>query len=466
LLIASSVQIGGKVRERVRRARAYITGGGLGPFVVRATAGSAAVRISSAAASFAVAVLLARGLGVQGYGYFAVALAVITIAGMPGELGLPKLVTREVAIASAKHDRPALFGVLKWADRTCWTLSTLIALGVGVAAIVLLGRGSRELGWAILLGLPVIPFHALSKIRGGALQGLRYISLGQIPSNLLRPLLLGLMLGLAFLSGLKVSASVAMALNSVTAAAALLIAHMWLRARIGEAAPAKVVRTGRKWLASSIPLGATDVMAMLQMHLTILLIGIILTSAEGGLLRIALATATAAAAPITVLARVNMPMIAKLHSEGDMPRLQKLVRYSAYAQAAGVLMLSLPLLVIPGPLLSFVFGAEFAPAADALRIIAFGQTAGAAFGPNIILLNMTHHERRVLRAMAIALVLNVIFLVLLLAAGLGIIAAAVAFIVSLLSWNVLMWLDGRRLLAIDTSVLGRLLPIRDRLAKS
>lgn len=447
----------------VGRAKKYLKGGGLGPFLLRATAGSATVRISSTIASFGVSVLLARGLGVQGFGYYALAMSVITIAGILG-LGLSKLVTREVAIASARDDNSALFGVLRWADRTCWILSSVIVVAVAVAAIVLISHGSTPLGWVLLFGAPVIPLIALARLRGGAMQGLRHIVVGQLPANLIRPLLFALLLGTFLLSFGHLDPVSAMALNSVAAAAVFVIAHLLLRARLPQRAPPEVAKTARKWLGSSIPLALNDVMRTLQGELTLLLIGLYLTPADVALVRVSLLSAVLAAVPMTILARVNMPMIAKLYAEGDIRRLQKLCTYSAYAQTAGVALFALPLIAIPELLLSSVFGESYAPAAEVVRIIAIGQLANAAFGPNGMVLNMTHHEGRVTRAMTVALILNIAAVLLLLSAGFGIIGAAVGFVVSLLSWNVLTWLDGRRILSIDTSVLGQLLPVRARLA--
>jgi O-antigen/teichoic acid export membrane protein len=419
---------------------------------VRALAGSGSIRIIAMLASFAVGIQLARGLGVEGYGYYGLALALITLASIPGELGLPKLVVREVAAASAREDYRALFGALRWADSACLRISLAIAATVVVAALLVLQLRPSALGAAILLGAPIIPLISLAKIRGGALQGLNYVVLGQVPGVLIRPLLLSLLLLGSYILGTGLSAPGAMALNSLTAAAVLVIAHLWLRKRLPKVVPAEVVTSGRRWLASTIPLALTDGMRTLQSELTILLLGLLAIAADVGLFRIAVVTATIASAPMIVISRVAMPMIARLHVEGDSPRLQKIVTYSAFAQTAGVLLLSLPLLVAPVPLLGLAFGPDFEPAATALRIIVLGQIANAAFGPNAALLNMTHHEGRVTKAMAIALVLNVVT-VLLLAATAGITGAAIGFVLSLLCWNVLTWLDARRLLNIETSVL-------------
>lgn len=447
------------MRERIRGAREYISSSGLGPFLVRSVAGTGAVRVASMMASFGVGVQLARGLGLEGYGLYGIALSVITLAGIPGELGLAKLVTREVSIAAGRNDVPSLLGVLRWADRACWALSAVMTVGVIITGLVLIHRGSSPVGLALVLGSPVIPLLALSRIRGGALQGLHHITLGQIPANLLRPLLLSLLLFLIYFAGLSMTPASVMALNALTAAAILFITQQWLRTRLPPGSQAKTVQTGTKWLASSIPLALNDGMRTLQSELTILIIGMLLVAADAGLLRISLSTAAIAAAPMTVLARVNLPTIARLHAQNDARRLQKLVTYSAYAQTVGVLALSLPLLLVPELLLSFVFGDEFAPAGNALRIIAVGQIANAAFGPNGMLLNMTHNERRVTRAMSIALVLNV-GTVFFLATPFGIVGAAIGYVFSLLLWNVLTWLDGRLILAIDTSILGGLIPIR------
>lgn len=439
------------IRQHINRARALATGAGMGAILIRAVAGSGTVRIAAMLASFLVGVQLARGLGVEGYGYYGLALAIVTIAGIPGELGLPKLVTREVAASSVTKNYGAMVGVIRWADRLCWRLTALIFAGLVIAALVLF-QSRPPLATALLLGSPLIPLMALSRIRGGALQGLQHIVRGQIPANLLKPLFFSVLLAILYGAGASLEPSTAMLLNSVTAGMALLIAHFWLRSRLPKSPRTEPVQNGRRWLASTIPLALTDGIRTLQTELTVLLLGLLAVASDVGLFRIAAVTATIAGAPMTVLAHVLMPMIARLHAEQDQVRLQKVVTFSAYAQAAGVLLLSLPLLIVPDYLLSLAFGGEFAGAANALRIIAVGQIANAAFGPNIALLNMTHHERRVTRAMAIGLALNAAT-VLLLVRHWGIEGAALGFVISLLAWNLLTWIDARRLLGIETSIL-------------
>jgi O-antigen/teichoic acid export membrane protein len=169
------------------------------------------------------------------------------------------------------------------------------------------------------------------------------------------------------------------------------------------------------------------------------------------LLRIANVTAMTAAVPAAIMSQVGIPLMAELHATGDRVRLQRTVTALAQAQFAGVVLLSLPLFLFPGQLLSLAFGPGFADAAGALKLLLAGQILNAAFGPNIWLLNMTNHERRVLRALLIALAINAVA-VPLLASRWGASGGAIALLGSMICWNIISWLDSKRLLDIETSI--------------
>lgn len=436
-----------------RSLRAWLAGEGLGPFLVRSVAGSGAVRIFGMAASFVAGVLLARGLGVEGYGYYSLALAVITIAAIPGEMGLPVLVTREVAAASAKDDNAKLLGMLRWADRTTIWLGGGVALLVGLAGAALYGQVSAELAGALILGAPVIPLIALAKTRGAALQGLNHVVRGQVPWSLLRPLLLALLVGGLLATGTKLTAPAAMALNSVTAAMVLAVAFVWLRQRLPQARPAQLADSGKGWLASAIPMGLMEGMRVLQIEVALLLVGMIAAPALVGLLRIASVTAMMAASAMSLILTIAMPILSRLFIEGDRNRLQNTTTAFAHAQFLGVAVVAVPILIFPTQLIEFAFSGEYAPAANALRILTLGQVANAAFGPNATVLVIANHERRATRAMAIGLGVTTV-MVPVLCLGWGLTGAASGIVASLMCWNVITWRDAKRLVNIETSIIS------------
>jgi O-antigen/teichoic acid export membrane protein len=435
------------------RGRDYVRGEGLGPLLVRSVGGSAAVRLGSMAASFAVGVQLARMLGVTGYGYYGLALSIVTIASIPGELGISRLITREVAASSALGDSADLFAILRWGTRIAGAMSLAVMIVLGVAALFLM-RARPVLGICLLAAAPTVPFMILARIEGGALQGLQHIVRGQVPANLIRPVLFSVALMAAYLLRVGIGPAAAAGLSSLTAGAAFIVALVWLKQRLPPAVPPKPQRNGRKWIGSSIALALNQGMFVVQSELTILLIGVIEAPAAVGLFRIASASVNVAAAAMLLVIHVGSPVLARLHAEDDQVRLQRVVTAFAWLQFGGVVLLCLPLLIVPEFLLALVFGPSFVGAAPVLRILAASQLVNALFGPNALLLNMAHLERRVSRAMGVGLGLNLVLVPLLtFEAGIG--GAAAALFVSTLCWNVLAWRDARRLLGIETSALLR-----------
>src|SRR5687768_836127 len=122
------------IRNQIDRSRLYLAGTSLGPFLIRAVAGTGAVQLAGMLVTFLVGIQLARGLGVEGYGLYGVAMAILSLASVPSEFGLPRLVIREVAGSAARRDLPALFGVIRWANKTSLLISGLMAGAIAVGA--------------------------------------------------------------------------------------------------------------------------------------------------------------------------------------------------------------------------------------------------------------------------------------------------------------------------------------------
>jgi O-antigen/teichoic acid export membrane protein len=438
------------IPKRFNRWTSYLLAEGLGPFLIRSLAGSGVVQICGMFVTFLVGVQLARGLGVAGFGYYGIAMAAISVASIPGQFGLPKLVMREVAGAIPRDDLPVLFGVIRWADRTSYAISTVVLVALFAGTFLFLHGPVSPLGAALLLGSPLVPLVALLRIRGAALQGLHFVVRGRIPDTLLRPALFSILLFALFHFAPAGTVAEAMALSSIAAAVAFIVAGMWLRPRLPPR-PLQVTETPRQWLSSSIPIGISDGLRVLQPQLAILLLGAATNPTEVSLFRIAVSTATTLGAPTVLVNGVIFPVLARLHAQKDHARLQTLVTRSARAQFAGTLLLSAPLLLAGKPLLTLVFGAQYAPATLPMGILLLGLIVNTAFGPNAPLLNMTGLERRVTRALIVAMVMTTIS-VAVLGRIYGALGTAIAILISQLTWNLLVSSDAKRLLGINTTV--------------
>lgn len=438
----------------LKRTRSYLAGPGLGPTLVRATLGSAGLRVLGMGFSFLVGVQLARGLGVEGYGIYGLAMSIIALLNVPTQFGVPQLLTREVAAAHARDDWPRIRAVLTWASRTVSIATLVVLLLLGLLVLAWPQADTGGLMATLAWGLALVPLIALANVRGAALRGLQRIVLGQMPEVLLRPAAYSLMLAVAFLVAPSLGPASAMALHAAAAGVTFTIAAHWLRKMTPKSGTAEVsVAVRKQWLASAIPMALNQGIWVLQGHIAVLLLGVFANTTAVGLYRVSYATMIMAATPIALLIAIAGPVVAKLHAQGDRTRLQRMAPLVAAAMVSGAGLLSAPFVLAGSWILEAVFGAEFQEALPALLVLCSGQIISAAFGANAPILNMTGHERRVTRAFAVSLLINTAVALVLLPLW-DEVGAAMASSLALIFWNLLMWNDARTLVGVDTSIFG------------
>lgn len=437
----------------IQRSRKYLAGGGLGPLLIKTVIGSAGLRIAGMFFGFLVGVQLARGLGVEGYGIYGLAMAIIALLTVPTEFGLPQLLTREVAAAQVAEDWGRLRGILRWSSNTVLLISAIITIAVMIWLVFVERDLSSSLSKTLVAGLLMVPLVALGKLRGATLLGLQHITKGQLPDTLIRPASFSLLLFLVPWVTVSLTPVIAMSLGTLSAACAFGVALAMLWKHLPSEIYTAIPRIqSHDWWSSALPMALTEGMRVLQGHLVILLLGFMVTVAMVGLFRVASSMLLLINFPVSLFNVVGAPIIARLHAQGDRARLQRLLSWVALGMVSGTLLLTLPFLFAGVPLLSTVFGEEFGDANTPLLILCGGTLLNAFFGANAALLNMTGHQVRVTRASGVSLVILALAsppLIILF----DVVGAAIANALAMLAWNILMWLDARRLLILDTSFL-------------
>jgi O-antigen/teichoic acid export membrane protein len=459
--------------------------------LLRGGVGSIATKLGSVGLSFAVAVELARALGPDGYGVYALVLAIVTLLAVPTQLGLPQLVVRETARAHAGEQWGRLRGIWRWSNLIVWASSTGIAL-LGLAAVLLLREHiTQPLVYTLFAGFALVPLMALGNLRGAALRGLRHVVAGLLPEQILRPglVLLLLFAAVALFPTQPVTPAVAMALHALAAALAFavgaaLLALLQPRPLIrrpqleyalvfltltlypiqpltplelavhglGFAAGAALIylvrsrtRTElphpeyamRAWLVSIVPLALTAGLQLINAQADILVLGLFRPTDDVGVYKVAAQAATLIPFGLQAINVVIMPYIARLHAEGDHRGLQRVVTQSARAILALALPLVLAFILFGDTILSFAFGPEYARGHMALILLSLGQLVNAGMGSVGVLLNMTGHERDTLRGVAVAALANLV-LNFLLIPPFGLVGAAVATACTFVIWNLLL----------------------------
>lgn len=308
---------------------------------------------------------------------------------------------------------------------------------------------------AIWIAMAILPIFAFVRLQSSILRGLQQIVVSQVPDTLMRPLLLlAVLVGAYLFSEDKLTAPQIMALRGVIAVIVLGYSiHVVLRALPNAVRHGAAAYEFRSWMQRAIPLFGMGLLSMIHSRADVLMLGALRGVEEVASYSVALLLASLA---ILILASANTalaPAFAELFASGDLDRLQQRVTRTTRA----VLLASLPLVLTLGLFGQFflsIFGPEYVQAYPALLILLVGQCANLVSGPNSILLVMTGQERPAVTGSAVGAGLYVI-LNLLLIPSWGMIGAALATTLSMITWTMLLnWFAWKRI-RIDTTVLGR-----------
>ncbi|MGB0931326.1 MAG: polysaccharide biosynthesis C-terminal domain-containing protein, partial [Chitinophagales bacterium] len=155
---------------------------------------------------------------------------------------------------------------------------------------------------------------------------------------------------------------------------------------------------------------------------------------------------------LAIVYLVVSPMIADMWATGKLKELQSIATRSA----RGVLALGLPMVVVfwfLGEWILGFYGVEFKAGYHALLILSVGQLFNLACGIGANLLLMTGHERATFWGLLLSTVVNLSFNTLLIP-SMGMNGAAIATVLGVVVWNVILLILVWRKLGIDASVLG------------
>jgi O-antigen/teichoic acid export membrane protein len=412
--------------------------------LARGVAGTLGLNVSTTVLNFAVAVVLARLLGADGYGAFSFGFAWAMVLSSVAGLGLSPLVVRHVASMHAVGDLPALRGLLRWSNRLVVATSLLISAVAGLCAWLFLD--DEALLGPLLIGLALVLPTALVIVRQSAMQGLGQVVLGRVPETLVAP---GLFLVLAAAVGLtwndSFSASWAMALLVTATILAFAVGAGLLARALPQAVREVAPRyESRSWARSATPLVLLGLVGVLSAQAGTILLGVFADAEDTGVFALALRLSMFASFLFLASTYPLMPVVARLHALGDAEQMRRTVHRAARIIFLCSLPVGLAIIVFADPLLG-LFGADFRTGTEAVRVLVLAELVKVFFGLSGLLLVMTGREADFARGVILGSVLNVgLSLVLIPAFSVGgaAVAAAVATAVTHL---ILTSLSRRRL---------------------
>lgn len=371
-----------------------------------AGAGSGTViMVANTVLSVASAILLARLLGVEGYGVYGFAIAVASILSVAAELGLPTLVVREAARATHNGD----LGKLRGFVAVCACLILAATALIGAATYLVVEFASLELApmerAALILVIPLVGLMASIRFGAGVLMGMRRLVAAQVVGELLPPLLF--FCGIAILATAIPTIATPQSILILQIAISLMVvlSCLFLLRSLASRSAALAPTPMQSILKAGWPFLLIGSALLINQQIGTVVIGALIGTAEVGYFRVASQGAAFSTFGVLVLTKVAAPYFAQLHEAGDYPSMARLFAATRWLGFASCLV-ALAIFAIAGEwLIAISFGPDFIEAAPLLVVLTCGFAGNAFFGPVGALLSMSGHEAysaRVLWAVAVA----------------------------------------------------------------
>lgn len=362
--------------------------------IARGSASTFLIQIGFAGLSFITTTVLARLLGLEGYGAYSNAVAWVNILATFGLLGFNSLLLRDLAILKTQNNWALIKGLLRFSDGLILFVSTILGLILWGVAFFLFSMPEKEnLRLSLWIAAPLIPLYALINLRQSALRGLQQVTWALLPDFIIRPGLTLVCIFCVYLFFPKmINAQIILALSIVVASITLLISTCWIKfyllENFGSTQPQFQINEWIKSASAMFVIGGTQILIALS---PVILLGMLSNAKNVGYFAVASRVATLLIFLPLAVGIVMGPMVASLYSQMEKIRLQNIIKKANRLTFATTLLFSLIFFVFAKEILS-IFGQDFQIAQKALIFLTIGYLVDSGFGMSIITLMMTGHE--------------------------------------------------------------------------
>ena len=394
------------IRSRLSQER---TGGR----VARGSLQSILVNGTGAAASFLVQIMVARMLGIDGYGTYLLAMGWLAIAQLFAKLELDSTSVRFVGSYTATMRWSLLRGFLQ-SSRNAVLMTSIAIAALSAAGIFVFSDAISTkhpgLPGALLMACLLLPVVTRLVLEAAVLQGLQRYVEAQLPINLFRPLVFGLIVVvLTFIVGMTTTVPRTVGANLLSTILALAIATIWRRrAMPSELLAATPAHDRQLWARTAYPLFAVSLgQVILSQQTDVIVVGLMLTTSDAAIYGAASQLTMPLVLAASSVTYVAQPMIADMYAR-DPQRLQGLVRAVTWIATILAIPIAIALITV-GPYLLRLYGPSYTAGHSVLVILTAAQFVVGVVGSLAgFLMTMTAHEREAAQVIISTAVLNIV----------------------------------------------------------
>jgi len=345
------------------------------------------------------------------YGIYSLALVILNICVVIAPLGLRQGVPRSIAYALGKNDSEKVQNLIPASIQ--FSLIAGISLGIIVflTSDILAARIFHDaaLGFPLKIFALAIPFSNLINVLVSIFRGFDDVKPRVYFTNILRPLLLPLLLLPVIFLNLPFTSVFYTYLVSLVISCVILIIYTVKRLPfpIGFLTNLRANPVAKELLLFSLPLLGVAALSMIIIWTDTLMLGVLKSSTDVGLYNAAHPLAQFISEPLTAMSLIYVPVASGLYAQGLIPEMRRNFSILTKWLCAATLPLFLILFLFPDTVLGFLFGASYASAATALRILSIGFIINNFMGPNGATLITMGEARFIMWATLATAVLNI-----------------------------------------------------------
>ena len=338
--------------------------------------------------SFGAKLLIARHLGRVDYGAVSIGSSFLTFTSMALLLGLDNGVGRYLPRYDAQEEQGERRGTILVG------FVITIPLSIVVAAVTILGREwvatsllrAPEADSVIAVFAIGLPFAVMFRYTLGIIKGYQWSVPKALLQNILKPLVRFGGIAIGVVIGLDATGmSIAYILPFVAVAGASLY---WLRrtALFGfnqrTATAVDYASLTRSLLSFSLPLIITTVMMKILTDIDRFLLSFYQSTGAVGIYSVIYPLSQLLIVGLSALSFLFMPILSELHADGNLEEMRRMYRVATKWIFFTTVPIGAILVLFPGLIIRYSFGAEYVPGATALVVLTLGFFTHTIVGLN------------------------------------------------------------------------------------
>lgn len=405
---------------------------------------SGVVKILGISFSFILSIVLARVLKPEIYGSYTYLVSLVMILSVPIQFGLPKYVLRKVAEFTAKNNKLEINNLITFS----YQIMLLVALII--FSLLYIFSNYIELNLVTNVGMLLAALlGSLSLVHGNVLRGVGAVFEGNISELVIKPASVIFLVLICFQVFNEIAIETMLMLYSLALVISLAVSIYLSRKYVVLPNISHLVWkipslkiSGSVFRNSLLPLLLISLVDILNSNTDILILGQYSSKSDIAVYKVALTLSWLFSLPRSIYTLALAPRIAGVYFDNN-SEFKELINMMSQRVFLFSSILFIVLLSTCNTIIPLVYGDEYTGAAKILFLLASGHVANVSLGMGDVVLNMTGHEKSVAFLSLVSVIVNVTAALLLIPLY-GIIGAAASTSLSLLIWNLSLFVLMKR----------------------